>query len=169
MPEIATYYWDACAWLGLINQESAKHRELEIIWKAAEDGRCRILTSTLSQVEVFKKRCEDADPKPLSEGSDKEISELFQQPHVTRANLDPVVAEDARRIRRLHGLKAPDAIHLATALFWNCDAMHTYDSEDLIRLSGAMKRRDGEPLHICIPDETTDGPLFASLKDLSNG
>lgn len=167
MPKTKTYYWDACAWLGLINQESKKHRELEIIWKAAENGDCRIITSTLSQVEVFKKRCEDNDPKPLSEEADKEIAGLFQQPHIDLAALDPNIAETARGLRRKHALKAPDSIHLATAAYWNCDVMQTYDRDDLLVLDGKVMRRDGKSLAIAIPDATVDGPLFASLKDLS--
>ena len=30
-----------------------------------------------------------------------------------------------------------------------------------------MKRRDGRPLEICIPDASVDGPLFGGRKDLS--
>jgi len=163
------FYWDACAWLGLLNKESAKHRELEIVWKRAENGDCEILTSALSQVEVFKKKCEGTDPKPLSVEADADISDLFKQPHVIPAQLDPIIAEAARALLRAHPelKKAPDAIHLATALFHNCDAMHTYDSDNLIGLSEMVKCRNGRPLEICIPDASVDGPLFSGRKDIS--
>ena len=169
--KIKRYYWDACAWLGRLNTELAKHKELRLVWDAAERGQCEIITSTLSQVEVFKKKCEGVDSKPLSQEADEEIANLFDQPHVTRAELDSIIAENARALLRTHsGLKkAPDAIHLATALFWNCDAMHTYDSENLIALSKLVMRRDGVPLEICIPDATTYGPLFGIKKDLNDG
>lgn len=162
------YYWDACAWIGLINKESKKHRELEIIWKAAQLGKCVILTSSLSQVEVFKIKCEKDDPKPLSEENDLAISNMFQQPYVKRVNLDPIVGELARKLRRQHPQlkKVPDAVHLATAMFWNCDALHTYDNADLLGLTLKVSRRDGVPLLICIPDESADGPLFAGPKDI---
>lgn len=163
------YYWDACAWLGLLNTEYAKHRELEIIWKSAERGECEILTSALSQVEVFKKKCEGQDPKPLSDDNDAAIAGMFQQPHVVLVQLDSIVAENARKLLRQHPelKKAPDAIHLATALYWSCDALHTYDSDNLIGLSGSVICRDGSPLKIHTPDETVDGPLFGGKKDLS--
>jgi predicted nucleic acid-binding protein len=162
------YYWDSCAWLGLINTETAKHAELTHIWSAAQNGDFEIVTSTMSQVEVFKKKCEDGT-KPLPEESDAQIANMFAQPFVFRAALDPIVAEQARALLRRYPelKKAPDAIHLATALFWNCDAMHTYDSENLLGLNERVDRRDGEKLKICYPDETAYGPLFGGTKDLS--
>ncbi len=169
MAKTERFYWDACAWLGLLNNESAKHRELAIIWKRAENGECEILTSTVSQVEVFKKKCEREDPKPLSPENDAIIAEMFEQPHVVLAQLDPIVAEKARALLRAHPelKKAPDAIHLATALFHNCEAMHTYDSDNLIGLSGQLNCRNGTPLEICIPDASVDGPLFGKPKDIN--
>lgn len=171
MAKISQYYWDACAWLGKLNSESSKHIELNLVWGLAERGQCGIVTSTVSQVEVFKKRCESADPKPLSPENDAAISAMFWQPHVTLAALDPIIADNARALLRAYPelKKAPDAIHLATALFWNCDAMHTYDSDNLIGLSLQVTRRDGVPLEICIPDATTYGPLFGQKKDLAGG
>lgn len=166
---IRRYYWDACAWLGLINRESKKHRELQIIWNKAKRGDCEIVTSALSQVEVFKKKCEKGDPKPLSEENDKEISDLFRQPYVLRVQLDPIIAEHARSLLRGHPelRKAPDAIHLATALHMNCDSLHTYDDANLVPLTQRIARRDGKLLEICLPDRDADGPLFAAKKDLS--
>jgi predicted nucleic acid-binding protein len=162
------YYWDSCAWLGLLNKEAAKHRELEIIWKAAERGDCLIYTSALSQVEVFKRKCEAGDAKPLSEENDALISEMFKQPHVLRVQLEPIMAEHARSLLRKHPnlKKANDAIHLATALFTNCDAMHTYDNVNLLGLSNLVLKRDGTALEICLPDATVDGPLFSAMKDI---
>lgn len=160
------FYWDACCWIGLLNQEAEKHRELQVIWKSAERGEYEIITSTVSQVEVFKKKCEKNDPKPLSEENDQQISVMFAQPHVLRVQLTPQIAENARSLLRAHPelKKAPDAIHLATAIYANCKAMHTYDGDNLLGLNGKVTRNDGEPLEICTPDVTVDGPLFAGAK-----
>lgn len=162
------FYWDACAWLGLLNVELPKHRELEIVWHRAARGDCRIWTSALSRAEVFKKRCEDADPKPLSEENDKIIEEMLDQPFVKTAALNRDIGNLSRRLRRqFPGIrKLPDAIHLATAMHWNCDQLHTYDSIDLLALNGLVRRRDGAHLEICLPDVASDGPLFAVNKDL---
>jgi predicted nucleic acid-binding protein len=169
MAKTPLIYWDACAWLGLLNKEAAKHRELDIMWQRGRRGEVRILTSALSMVEVFKKKCEGLDAKPLTDETEAEIAALFEEDHVVRVQLEPNVATQARKLLREHLelKKAPDAIHLATALWWNCDEMQTYDHDNLIGLSGKIPRRDGLLLTICMPDATTDGPLFAPQKDLS--
>ncbi len=169
MAKCPVIYWDACAWLGLLNKESAKHRELNIVWERGRRGEVRILTSALSMVEVFKKRCEGLDSKPFTDEVEAEIAALFQEDHVDRVQLEPNVATRARQLLREHPelKKAPDAIHLATALWWNCDEMQTYDQENLIALDGKTVRRGGGALTICTPDASTDGPLFASAKNLN--
>ncbi len=88
---------------------------------------------------------------------------MFQQPHVVMANVDLVVATKAAELRMQHRelKKTPDAIHLATAMHWNCDAMHTYDKNDLLSLNGKIRRRDGVLLDIETPDRAGLGPLFS--------
>ncbi|MNS34787.1 tRNA(fMet)-specific endonuclease VapC [compost metagenome] len=168
MAKVERFYWDACAWLGLLNEEASKHRELRIIWDRARRGECTIWTSTLSMVEVFKKRCEKGDPKPLSEENDIAINDLFLEPHVVLINLTPRISTRARKLLRQHPQlkKAPDAVHLASALDANCDRMHTYDGDDLLHLSEKELCRDGRPLPISLPDASTDGPLFSAEKSL---
>ena len=155
--------------MGLLNKESAKYRELSIIWNLGKNGQCEILTSALSLVEVFKKKCESDDPKPLSVENDQIISEMFEQPHVLRVALDANIAKLARTLLRKYPelKKAPDAIHLATALFTDCDAMHTYDDANLLGLSGQIQCKNGKLLEICLPDSSADGPLFSGRKNLS--
>ncbi len=88
---------------------------------------------------------------------------MFQQPHVVMTNVDLVVATKAAELRLQHRelKKTPDAIHLATAMQWNCDAMHTYDKDDLLSLNGKIHRRDGALLDIETPDKAGLGPLFS--------
>ena len=93
---------------------------------------------------------------------DIEISKMFDQEHEVTVQLDTLVAEQARKLLRQHTElgKAADAIHLATALYWDCDEMHTWDQDDLLGLSLKVSRRDGELLKIIVPDELSVGPLF---------
>lgn len=35
-------YWDACAWIGLLNNEPDKHPPLRIIWEHAQRGQFEI-------------------------------------------------------------------------------------------------------------------------------
>ena len=64
MAELRRVYWDANVWLGLINGESKKRRAVEYIYGAAKSGSHEIWTSTLSFVEVYRIRGEEAAPKP---------------------------------------------------------------------------------------------------------
>ncbi len=48
------------------------------------------------------------------------------------------------------GLKPPDAIHIATALFAKAAALHTFDI-DLLKLNGKVDRPEGGKLEICKP------------------
>lgn len=163
MAKAVRIYWDSCAWLGLINGEEDKRRELEIVYGNAKQGRYELWTSTLSIVEVRRLKLEQYDPKPLSEGHRAVLRDLFRQPFVKPVPLALDIAENARDLfRRTEGLgKYQDAVHLASALRWDASVLHTYDNKDLTHLSIKFHCRNGEQLPISYPDETTDGPLFA--------
>ena len=53
--------------------------------------------------------------------------------------LDPPVFRRAARLRASHGLKTPDALHLATALEGGCEALWTND-DHLHRAAGDFVR-----------------------------
>ena len=94
--------------------------------------------------------------------SRQKIDEVFEQEFIKLVPLDVEVAKFARKLLRQHsGLKKrPDAIHLASALRWPVDVMHTYDGNDLLHLDGKMKGKTGSLLRIAPPDDPPDGPLF---------
>lgn len=159
---IPRYYWDACAWLGLINTELDKHRCLEAIWKDAASGKCEIWTSAYVYLEVHKAKAQGGDPFPPEE-SDKRIDAMLEQPYVIRVQVDSDVARLARQLRRQFPnelKKKADAIHLATAVWWDLDELHTYDGSHLLPLNKKVQRNDGLPLPICVPDPFA-GTLFA--------
>ena len=149
----------------MLNKELGKYPALSALWEHAQSGRCRILTSTISMVEVIKKKRDDRDASTLSNNPGAEISNMFQQRHVMLADVDRIVAAKAAELRLQHSelRKTPDAIHLATAMQWNCDAMHTYDQNDLLSLDGKIRRRDGALLRIETADKAVLGPLFSQL------
>jgi predicted nucleic acid-binding protein len=159
-------YWDSCAWLGLINGEPNKRRGLEIIYSAAKRGDYEIWTSTISLVEVNRLADEKDKKKPLEIGNAEKLQQMFEQPFVKLATLDLKIGRASRKLfRETVGLsKRFDAVHLATALAWSVDALHTYDRDDLLHVSGKLTDAKGRPLLICYPDEHSDGPLFAHLK-----
>lgn len=163
MAKAVKLYWDSCAWIGLINGESDKRRELEIVYEHARQGKYELWTSTLSMVECRRLESETNATKPLSDENEKTISDLFLQSFVKPIPMTLDIAESARKIWRVTpGLKKyQDAVHLASAIRWDTLVLHTYDRDDLLHLDGAFKCKNGEALQICYPDETTDGPLFA--------
>lgn len=164
--KIKKVYWDSCAWLGLINGEPNKRRELEIIYSAARRGDYEIWTSTISMIEASSLAEEMSKTKPLSIGNTQKLQQMFEQPFIKVVPLDLKIARSARKLfRETVGLSGRfDAVHLASALAWSVDAMHTYDRDDLLHLSDKLADAKGRLLHICYPDEHSDGPLFAQNK-----
>lgn len=117
-------------------------------------------------VEVRRLANEEKPARPWSEDNQKKIEDLFRQPFVKPVPLAVDIADHARTLYRMTlGLgKWQDAIHLASALRWNADVMHTYDNDDLLHLTEKFTCRDGTRLRISYPDETTDGPLFSKIR-----
>lgn len=159
-------YWDSCAWIGLLNGEPDKKRELEIVYGAARKGRFELWTSTISLVECRRLESERNQPKPLDQENDKRIADLFRQPFVKPIPMAVDIAEQSRELLRgTVGLtKMADGVHLASALRWSVHVMHTYDNDDLLHLSEKFRCKDGTLLVIEYPDTTTDGPLFGNAK-----
>ena len=165
LPKPIRLYWDSCAWLGLLNGEADKKRELGIIYANAQRGSFELWTSTLSILEARRLESEKEAKKPLSAENLRTIAAVFRQPFVKLIPMALDVSEHARElVRATPGLtKWQDAVHLASALRWDAVMFHTYDKEDLLHLSERFSCRNGRPLPICYPSETADGPLFAKI------
>ena len=166
-------YWDACAFLGLINKEADKHADCFAVWREAENGDTVILTSFFTYAEVFKAKCEGKG-KPLDEAGDKKIEALLQQRFIQGVLVDETIGIAARRLMRRHKecRKPIDGIHLATALRLSVDEMHTYDGSDLLALDGQIACADGRYLTICRarPTPPPPAPLLDQIeKEDGNG
>jgi predicted nucleic acid-binding protein len=159
-------YWDACAWIGFINEEPEKILPLRHIWEAAQRAEYEIWTSVYSYLEVLKIKAPSGDPISVAE-SNRRVDDMFQQAHVKRVALDTEIARFARQVKQTHhdaGLKSrPDAIHVATAAYYNLDEFHTWDNAHILPFDHKIERRDGKTLHILIPGPEVLGPLFALL------
>jgi predicted nucleic acid-binding protein len=160
------FYWDTCAFIGLLNGEEDKQRELEIVYGWARDGKAEIWTSTLSMIECRRIEGESSSQKPMSEVNGNKISDIFKQQFIKPIPMAVDIAESGRQLwRQTPGLgKYQDAIHLASALRWSVETMHTYDRDDLLHLSDKFDCRNGNRLKICYPDSSTDGELFEHAK-----
>ena len=144
MAKPARVYWDTCAWLGLLNGEPDKRRALEIIYGNARNGKYEIWTSTLSMIECRHLKSEKLNPRPYEESNDATIKKMFRQPFVKLISMSGDIAENARHIWRTtkEMEKYPDAVHIASALWWNIDVMHTYDKNDLLDLTEKFNCRN---------------------------
>jgi predicted nucleic acid-binding protein len=150
-------YWDACAWIALIQREKIRDpngvviEDRETMCKsvinAAKRGEVEIVTSTLSLVEVCK------SPLVKGEGEDQ-IGAYFENDYVILASLDRFVGERGRELMLggYAGLKPPDAAHVASAAVTDVDEMHTFDRK-LLDMNGVVDKADRTKLKICKPGE----------------
>jgi len=91
----------------------------------ASRGRWAILTSTLTIVEVFKKR----NRPVLTETEEQEIDAFFKHDYIKLVTLDRYVAEHARKLARVYNLRPIDAVHLASAIRVKADQLLTWDND----------------------------------------
>lgn len=158
------YYWDACAWIALIQQEPNRSDSLKYVIDEAMAGRVEIWTSLFTLAEVYKRPC-DGEQKSLLPQQDQSFEDYILQSFVERVQVDYDVGVLARRLLRKYPeiQKPQDGIHLATALLNNVDELHTYDRANLIGLSEKIDRRDGKKLKIGPPPKP---PAPAPLESL---
>lgn len=152
MAEKPKYYWDACAWIALIEQEQERFDSLSFVIEEARAGRVEVWTSNFTLAEVYRRQCDD-EQKSLLAANDTVFEDFILQDFVKRAQVDYDTGVLARRLLRTYPdiRKPQDGIHLATALFHNLDELHTFDRKNLLDLSNKIDRRDGQKLKIYHP------------------
>lgn len=96
----------------------------DCIFSCVEQGHPAAFTSTITMTELLV--------HPYRKGDEDQVDELMEL-FSTFPNLDWIVpdleiARDAARIRGDHGLKTPDALQAATAIYANATALITNDS-----------------------------------------
>jgi len=151
------HYWDTCTWLDLVHEPPppAPIGPMRMIWGAVERGALEVLFSPITLTECLFRNAGDkrpfTDPHPLDA--------IFDASGVVLVQVDRVIGERSRQLRRQYNLLAPDAIHLACALEHNVDQFVTRDKDAKLP---TLYRKDGQPLTISTPSETLGGPLFRS-------
>jgi predicted nucleic acid-binding protein len=144
-------YWDTCTWLTFINGEPGAD-DCQYVIECARRGEVKIWTSSLALAESYKVKCND-EHRALAEARDREFEDYIEQGFVVEVQCDHPIAVLSRKLCRAHArLKKPtDGIHLASAVLWNADELHTFDNENLLALDGHVRREDGKLLKICKP------------------
>ncbi len=174
MPTVPKYYWDACAWIALIQREEGRFEQCKDVFEMAQAHKVEIWTSAFTLAEVYKRRCNPDISQPVSGlevAQDAQFEDFILQDCVNLAQVDVDVGTIARRLLRSHPEigKPQDAIHIATALLNNIDQLHTFDRADLLGLDNALGRIDGRKLRICRPPDRpapiSTGPVPTPLFD----
>lgn len=143
------YYFDACLFLALINEDGERFKIVEAILDDAENNAAEVHTSRLSVVEVAFGESEKKG-KALSAAAERKIDKLWHPSSPIRiSDVHGLVTLEARSLMRQAmaegwnrntewSLKPPDAIHLATAKVLKVAKFFTYDSrlKKLDKLSG---------------------------------
>lgn len=148
------YAWDSCAWIAMIIQEQAPLKEGGVEDRAklcnhvidlAAKKQLEIATSGLALAEVCKH-----DEVKAVDGDD--LSDFFRNEYILVVAADRHVGTLARKFMQsgYAGLRPPDAIHLATAVVANAQALHTFDKK-LLALDGKIEMPSGGVLKICKP------------------
>lgn len=118
-------YLDASVFLAHFKGEAGRVQDCQAVFSEARDGKIRAATSVLSLIEANR-------GTSLADEEIEKIDAFFEHSWLRAVTLDRRIAIKARRLAREHKLKAPDAIHLATAI-----------------ISGA---------HMCYPDSRNKPP-----------
>ncbi len=122
--------WCSCTIIDYLKGAERAKPCIEII-EHQRQGVREIVTSVLAEAEVAHLGADISH-------SDAEamIKEFFGRLYIVRVPVDRFIAEEARRLVRSHsGLKALDAVHIATALRWKVPLLETFD-DVLLALDG---------------------------------
>ena len=65
----------------------------------------------------------------VSEPDALKIRAMFEWPFIQKIDVVPVVSQRAAEICRTHNMKAGDAVHVASALYRNCEVIHRWDRD----------------------------------------
>jgi hypothetical protein len=113
---------------------------MEVLEKV-EKRQASVITSDFINVEML--------PCKFSQEAMNQFNKIFSRRNVQKKGVDNRITAIAQNIRNWKSsLKSADAIHLATAIHYEVDELHSFDADDLLPLSGNVA---GHPLKICKP------------------
>lgn len=133
MPGERLVYWDACVFVALLNKDPDRCQTLvTMLEQFEEDDSARVVTSTITKVEAAFTAAERAN-QVLDDSVLAEMDHLWEgSPTIYLVEFHDEIATMARELIRYAitqkwSLKPYDAIHLATAQWYQVHEFDTYD------------------------------------------
>jgi predicted nucleic acid-binding protein len=149
-------YFDANVFLAYVGNEEGRADTVQALLDEARRGEIEIVTSILSIAEVAYGAHER--DHGLTEAGEEAIEQLWTPASpVTLVDVSQAATRNARTLIRkakeqdLSGVRAADAIHLATARMFGCDEIFTYEAE-------ARRRRWKQITGIPVSEPVTNTP-----------
>lgn len=148
-------YLDSSVFLAHVKKEKtlcpdgrSRYEITQRIFGDARDGRFKIYTSAITLAEVRRLK---QTPAPLTEEERKTVNELFREfmehEWLYLIEVNREVAEKAQELGALHNVYPMDAIHVASAIWWQCSPLLVWDKQTLVsRIPSPI-----EGVHICEP------------------
>jgi len=130
-------YWDTDCFLAHLQAELGKVEKCDGVLERAERGDVLIVTSALTIAEVLWMRNAPRVPKDKA----ALVQKFFRKSYIRVVNVTRKISESAQTHVWDNDIRPKDAIHVATAIAFGCDALETFDS-GLIGKSG----KAGNPL-----------------------
>ncbi|MGA0563325.1 type II toxin-antitoxin system VapC family toxin [Ancylobacter sp. VNQ12] len=164
-------YLDSCIFISMLTGEQRGGSDSEIVaGLAVEIERKELIpvTSGITRVEVLE--CN------LTKQQQEVLSRLLRPPKVQIKDVITPILDIAKNIREFYQelrasgetnlptVETADAIHIATAIYFRCDALYTFDEVD--RPNGGRPKRGMIPLSGTIADQyhmTICKPSVAAL------
>lgn len=128
---------------------------VERLLEAAKDEEIRLITSTIALVECIS--AGEDFPTPIADETKQLFSDfLWSGVYIELVPFDPFVAERARNLRWLDGVKIKnqDAIHVATALMEGAVEFLTTDDKLKKRYAPLIEQARNDGMSTIVPSET---------------
>jgi predicted nucleic acid-binding protein len=134
---IEKIYWDSDCFIAHLQAERGKVEQCDGVIERAERGDVLLVTSALTIAEVLWMR----EAPRLSKDKAAIVQKFFRRSYIRVVNVNRKIAESAQSHVWDNDIRPKDAIHVATAISFACDALETFDKGSIVK-SGKV----GSPL-----------------------
>jgi predicted nucleic acid-binding protein len=138
---VPLHYWDTCNFLTILKRDEVHLDGCVEVLKAAEDGKLKIVTSSITLAAIIKIGHSKEPALPESDES-RIIETFFLHEYLILRDFDRKTAEMARSLAWRFQIKAFDAMHVATAIRSKVDVFETTDASLIKKIAGKV----GEPI-----------------------